>query len=253
MNTTPPPASAPQQQTTMPMFYASPRPLDRVKDGKMKLNRPTSFKFASKTNAIPLLVDEFPMAASFYPIVFADGPVPVPAAVVGLKNDNNLFVNNEGAWVTGSYLPAYVRRYPFILMDDPTNKQFVLCIDEKCELLKETGEFSLFEGEEPSAFTKSAMDFCAALRQQGDATDEFVKALKEHELLVANNAEIVVPDGSRFHLSGFLIIDPKKFDALPDSVILQWRKKGWLGLIYAQLLSSHKWQSLVELMQTQKK
>ena len=248
---TTPPAAAPQQ-ATMPMFYSSPRPLDRVRDGKMKLNRPTNFKFAAKTNAIPLLVDEFPMAAAFYPIVFADGPLPVPAAVVGLKNDNNLFVTPEGAWVSGSYLPAYVRRYPFILMDDPNNKQFVLCIDEKCELLKENGEFSLFEGDEPSAFTKSAMDFCAALRQQGDATDEFVKALKEHELLVSNNAEIVTPDGNRFHLSGFLIIDPKKFDALPDSVILQWRKKGWLGLVYAQLLSSHRWQSLVELMPRKK-
>jgi hypothetical protein len=138
-------------------------------------------------------------------------------------------------------------------MDDPEHKQFVLCIDEKCDLLKEEGEFALFEGEQPSAFTKSAMEFCAALRQQGDATDEFVKALKEHDLLMPNNAEITAADGSRFQLSGFLIIDPKKFDALPDSVILQWRKKGWLGLIYAQLLSSHKWQALLQLLQAPKK
>ena len=238
-------------ETPMPMFYASPRPLDRVKDGKMKLNRPTDFSFASKTNAIPLLVDEFPMAAAYYPIVFADGPLPVPAAVVGLKNDTNLFVGEDDAWVSGAYLPAYVRRYPFILMDDPDNKQFVLCIDEASNLLKEEGEFSLFNGDEPSDFTKSAMEFCAALRQQGDATDAFVKALKEYDLLMPNNAEIEGHDGSRLQLSGFLIIDPKKFDALPDSVILQWRKKGWLGLVYAQLLSSHRWQNLVELMQAQ--
>ena len=237
----------------LPMFYSAPRPLDRVRDGKMKLDRPTDFGFAGKTNAIPLLVDEFPLAAAYYPIVFADGPLPVPAAVVGLKNDSNLFVGKEGAWVSGAYLPAYVRRYPFILMDDPDNKQFVLCIDEKSELLKEEGEFSLFDGEQPSAFTKSAMDFCAALRQQGDATDEFVKALKEHDLLIPNNAEIDARDGTRFQLSGFLIIDPKKFDALPDSVILQWRKKGWLGLVYAQLLSSHRWQNLVDLMAVQQK
>jgi hypothetical protein len=252
MNTQTPPL-APSAPASMPMFYASPRPLDRARDGKMKLNRPTNFKFASKTNAIPLLVDEFSMASAFYPIVFADGPTPVPAVVVGLKNDENLFINSEGAWIPGTYLPAYVRRYPFILMDDPSNKQFVLCIDEKCEMLKEAGEFALFEGDQPSAFTKSAMDFCAALRQQGDATDAFVKALKEHELLVSNNAEITAPDGNKFQLSGFLIIDPKKFDALPDSVILQWRKKGWLGLVYAQLLSSFRWQNLVALTAAQKK
>ncbi|MDD3371531.1 MAG: SapC family protein [Alphaproteobacteria bacterium] len=242
--TPPRPASA---QPSLPMFYSSPRPLDRVRDGKMKLNRPTNFAFASKTNAIPLLVNEFPTAAAFYPIVFADGPLPVPAAVVGLKNDSNLFIGEDDAWIPGAYLPAYVRRYPFILMDDPENKQFVLCIDEKSGLLKEDGEFALFDGEQPSEFTKSAMEFCAALRQQGDQTDEFVKALKEHELLVPNNAEITAPNGTKFMLSGFLIIDPKKFDALPDSVILQWRKKGWLGLVYAQLLSSYRWQNLVEL------
>jgi len=235
------------------MFYASPRPLDRVRDKNMKLNRPKDFRFAAKTNAIPLLVDEFPIAAAHYPIVFANGPSPVPAVVVGLRNDENLFIDKDGAWVEGSYLPAYIRRYPFILMDDPENKQFVLCLEDNCGLMKEDGEFSLFEGEEPSAFTKSAMEFCGALRQQGEATDEFVKALKEHELLVANNAEIVSPEGTRFVLSGFLIIDPKKFDALPDSVILQWRKKGWLGLVYAQLLSSHRWQNLVSLSQRVKK
>jgi len=137
-------------------------------------------------------------------------------------------------------------------MDDPENKQFVLCVDEQSGLLKEDGEFPLFEGENPSEFTKSAMEFCAALRQQGDSTDEFMKALKEFNLLVPNNAEIVGADGNKLQLSGFLIIDPKRFDELPDNVILQWRKKGWLGLVYAQMLSSHRWQNLVELMAHQK-
>jgi hypothetical protein len=137
-------------------------------------------------------------------------------------------------------------------MDDAEKKQFVLCIDEKSDMLSENGEYPLFDGEQPSEFTKSAMEFCAALRQQGDATDAFVAALKEHNLLVPNDAQIDMRDGSRMQLSGFLVIDPAKFDALPDSVALQWRKKGWLGLIYAQLLSSHRWQNLVDFMHVRK-
>jgi hypothetical protein len=236
----------------MPMFYAAPRPLDRIKDANQKVSRPTNFKFASNSNAIPLLVDEFPMAAAYYPIVFAAGPLPIPAAVVGLKNDKNLFLDSEGRWVNGAYLPAYVRRYPFILMDDPDKKQFVLCIDDKADMLSDNGEYALFENGEPSAFTKGAMEFCAALRQQGDATDEFAKALLEHNLLMPNDAQIDLRDGTKLQLSGFLVIDPEKFDALPDSIFLQWRKKGWLGLIYAQLLSSHRWNNLVDLMHSQK-
>jgi len=251
--TSPPHGSGPSgTDNALPMFYGAPRPLDRARDGALKISRPGNFKFTAGTNAIPLLIDEFPMAAAYYPIVFAAGPMPIPAAVVGLRNDSNLFLDKEAHWLNGAYLPAYVRRYPFILMDDPEKKQFVLCIDEKSDMLSENGEFALFEGDQPSAFTKSAMEFCAALRQQGDATDEFVKSLKEFDLLMPNDAQVDLRDGTRLQLSGFLIINPQKFDALPDNVLLQWRRKGWLGLVYAQLLSSHRWQNLVDLMQMRK-
>jgi len=233
---------------SLPMFYTAPRPLDKVRDAKMAISRPTHFNFASHTNAVPLLVDEFPMAAAYYPIVFAAGPLPIPAAVVGLKNDSNLFIDSNGRWQDAAYLPAYVRRYPFILMDDPENKQFVLCIDDSTEMLSETGEYALFEDDEPSAFTKSAMEFCAAMRQQGDATDEFVNALKEYDILMPNDAQIDTRDGAKLQLSGFLVIDPRKFDALSDDTLLRWRERGWLGLVYAQLLSSHRWQNLVDLL-----
>jgi len=250
--TTQPPSQPPANGSNaeaMPMFYKAPRPLDRARDGTMRLSRPTNFRFAGGTNAVPLLIDEFPMAAAYYPIVFADGPLPIPAAVVGLKNDQNIFIDQQGHWMAGSYLPAYVRRYPFILMDDPERKQFVLCIDDSSDMLGPQGEYALFEGEEPSEFTKSAMEFCAALRQQGDATDEFVKALKSYNLLKPNDAQIDLPDKTRLQLSGFLVIDPQKFDQLPDNIVLEWRRKGWLGLVYAQLLSSHRWQNLVDMMQ----
>jgi len=246
-NTTPP-AAAPQAEG-LPMFYKTPRPLDKSRDLNLKISRPTHFNFTRGTNAIPLLADEFPLAAAYYPIVFAAGPTPVPAAVVGLRNDENLYLNAQGQWANGAYLPAYIRRYPFILMDDAENKQFVLCLDESSDMLATTGEYALFENGEPTEFTKNAMEFCAALRQQGDATDAFIAALKEYDLLMPNDAQIDLRDGSRLQLSGFLTINPQKFDELPDNVYLAWRKKGWIGLIYAQLLSSHRWQNLVDMMQ----
>jgi hypothetical protein len=245
--TPPTAAGSTQGDNPSPMFYTAPRPLDRVRDASLRISRPSNFRFADKTNAIPLLVDEFPMAAAYYPIVFAAGAMPIPAAVVGLRNDQNLYIDEAGQWRAGGYLPAYVRRYPFILMDDPEQKQFVLCIDETSDMFSASGEYPLFEGENPSEFTQSAMEFCAALRQQGEATDAFVLALKEHDLLIPNDAQIDLPDGSRLQLGGFLVIDPVKFDALPDAVYLDWKRKGWIGLVYAHLLSSHRWQNLVSI------
>lgn len=240
-------APAPQATPEMPMFYSKVRPLDMEKDADLHVSAPKHFRFAAKTNAVPLLVDEFPMAAAHYPIVFAAGPSPVPAAVVGLTQDSNLFLDEEGQWLGGSYLPAYVRRYPFLLMDDPEQKQYVLCVDETSEMLGQTGEYQLFKDGKPTPFTQSAMTFCATLRQQGEATDEFVKALKDYNLLMANDAQIDMPNGSKLQLAGFQVIDPKKFDLLPDTTYLSWRRKGWIGLIYAHLLSSHRWQNLIAL------
>lgn len=233
----------------MPLFYTAPRPLDRAQDGDLRVGRPLNYNFAAKANAIPLLVDEFPMASAYYPIVFVGTGTPIPAVVTGLKNDTNLFISPEGAWQAGTYLPAYVRRYPFILMDDPDKKQFVLCLDTGSDMVGRDDGFPLFDKGEPSEFTKGAMEFCVTLRQQGDTTDAFVQALQEHKLLIPNDAQINAHDGTRLQLSGFLVIDPQKFDELPDSVIVQWRRKGWLGLVYAHLLSSHRWQTLVDLMQ----
>lgn len=233
----------------MPMFYNSVRPLDRSRDSGLHISRPQNYRFAANTNAIPLLVEEIPLAAAHYPIIFATGAQPVPAIVVGLQNEKNLFIGKNEQWLEGYYLPAYVRRYPFILMDDPEQKQFVLCLDEKSEMLGPTGEYPLFQGEEPSDFTKGAMEFCAALRQQGEATDEFVRALQEYDLLVENNSQLAMPNGPRVQLAGFQIVDPQKFDALPDNVFLSWRRKGWIGLIYALMLSSHRWPHLIALAQ----
>lgn len=231
----------------LPMFYKNVRPLDMEKDAGLQVSAPKHFRFAAKTNAIPLLVDEFPMAAAHYPIVFAAGDQPVPAVVVGLKQDDNLFLDEDGMWLGGSYLPAYVRRYPFLLMDDADKKQYVLCVDETSDMLSPKGDYELFKDGKPTSFTQSAMNFCATLRQQGEATDEFVKTLKEYNLLMANDAQIDMPDGSKIQLAGFQVIDPKKFDLLPDSVYLNWRRRGWIGLIYAHFLSSNRWQSLVAL------
>lgn len=238
---------AAEENGGLPMFYKSSRPLDIESDSNLCVSPPESFAFAAKTNAIPILTDEFPLASSNYPIVFAEGDNPVPAVVVGLENEVNLFVDQENHWLPGTYLPSYIRRYPFLLMDDEEQKQYVLCIDETSEMLGEKGEYELFKDGKASAFTQGAMNFCAQLRQQGEATDEFVKALKEYNLLMANNAEVDLPQGTKIQLAGFQIIDPKKFDLLPDKIYLEWRRKGWIGLIFAHLLSTHRWQNLVAL------
>jgi SapC len=234
------------EASRFPMFYQEPRPIDRAKDATKRV-RQIGFGFARKTNAIPLLIEELPIAAASYPIVFAAGQPPILAAVVGLETNHNLFVDEDGKWLNNGYLPAYVRRYPFILMDDTEEKQFLLCIDAASEFLNEEEGEPLFEDGQASEFLTKAMDFSAQLRQSGVETDSFVRALQQFDLLEMVNVQLPFSTGASVQLAGMLTISPQRLDALPDSALIEWRRRDWLGPIYAQLLSSYRWHSLAQL------
>jgi len=232
---------------SLPLFYASPRPLDRARDGALRIAPPAHYHFAAKTNAIPLLLNEFALAAPHYPIVFAGEDLPLPAVMVGNKDFENLFVSADGKWSEGAYIPAYVRRYPFILMGDNENKQFIFCFDEKSEMLGGAEGIPLFNGDKPSDFTQNAMKFCADLQQQGDSVNEFVAALREHKMLVRSDVKMEASGGTILKLAGLWAIDAQKFEALPDNVYLAWRRKGWIAPIYAHLMSLQRWPHLMAL------
>ncbi|MEJ0063767.1 MAG: SapC family protein [Alphaproteobacteria bacterium] len=241
MNTTPAP------QPALPLFYTQVRPLDRVQDADLRIRRGADLRFTATTNAIPLVGEEFPFAASDYPIVFSPAPTPVPVAVVGLERDKNLMVDAAGQWMRRSYIPAYVRRYPFILVEDPDNQKLVLCYEENAPHLSPQGELPMFENGEPSETVKLALDFCMALREQGTATDAFVQALQAQELLQPANVEVMAGGGAKVHMDGFLTIDRQRFMALPAAVIADWHKRQWLDLVYAHFISGLRWQTLADI------
>jgi len=237
------PASPP-----LPLFYKQIRALDRAQDGDLKVRQTPNFRFAASSNAIPLVTDEFAYAAGDYPIVFAPGAVPVPVAVVGVELDKNLMVDKQtGLWLGRSYVPAYVRRYPFILVEDPESKQLVLCLEENAPQLSPQGDLPLFNNDEPSDFTKRTLDFCMALRQQGEVTEAFVRALQEKQLLQPGDVSVTLANGRKINMDGFLTIDRQRFLALPGNVIADWHRREWLDLIHAHFQSSLRWQKLAEI------
>ncbi len=232
----------------LPLFYKQIRALDRAQDAKLKAHQTPNFRFAINSNAIPLVTDEFPYASGDYPIVFAPGPVPVPVAVVGLELDKNLMIDKASTlWFNRCYIPAYVRRYPFILVEDPESKQLVLCFEEGAPQLGADGETELFTNGEPSDFTKRTLDFCMALRQQGEVTEAFVRALQEKQLLQPGDVSVALANGRKISMDGFLTIDRQRFMALPSSVIADWHRREWLDLIHAHFQSTLRWQKLAEI------
>ena len=70
--------------------------------------------------------------------------------------------------------------------------------------------------------------------------------MAEQDLLVPQHADAKLPSGRAMVLSGFKVVDRQKFEALPDDVILDWHRKGWLALIHFHLLSLDRFAGLLE-------
>lgn len=242
-------AAQPERQdaSPLPLFYRNPRPVDADRHARMGLPGAANLQFAAGTNSIPINAAEFAVASKHYPIVFSAQPPHLPVVIIGLRNNENAFVTEEFRWVAGFYVPAYVRRYPFIFMENPERRQFILCVDEGSGLMVEGGERRLFDdGGKPTDLTNRALDFCRAFHAQHEVTRQFVQALGDHGLLIENSTEIRLSEGRRVEMQGYMIVDRERFEGLGDEVFLEWRRLGWLPLIYSHLISGSNWPAILQ-------
>jgi len=131
--------------------------------GDVGLMPGSDFGFAREAVAIPVVNGEFMVAMRHYPIVFAVDEQASPIALVAMRKDQNLFVEPDGSWKAGSYIPAYVRRYPFIVMETEDRTQHFLSVDRGSErfvasVKDHEGARSLFDDVgRPTMVAQSAM------------------------------------------------------------------------------------------------
>ena len=190
---------------------------------------------------------EFTEAAREYPIVFAQvGAKVVPVALLGMRNAENLFVDDKGNW-TARYIPAFVRRYPFVLAEAGDSGQSVVCVDEGYLGFNQAdGELLFNEQGEPTPVLKQAIDFLEEYQRQYVRTEAFVKRLQDNDLLMALNAKVDVKGGQQFALTGLLAVDEKKLLALSDEQALELYRSGELAWIYCHLMSLGTMGSMVD-------
>lgn len=245
---TQPQTSTKNPQNQLPLFYQDPVALDKEKHAKMSLNPEMNFSFAKEANAVPINLVEFPYIAPYYPIAFSAGEPSTPLAILGLKNKENLFMNDKGEWAPNTYIPAYVRRYPFIVAQDEKGERLTLCIDNAKGVIGKSKKNLFFEKGEPTELTKNALEFCRSYQRAALDTEKFMSELKQTGVLSNRHAEIRTPDGKTSTLSGFLAIDEQKLRDLDDKKVIEWHKSGLLRFVHAQIVSTGNWQKLFWMM-----
>jgi hypothetical protein len=230
----------------MPLLYKNPQPLNPEQHAALTLNLGTGFGFARETNSVPLVVEEFGATCRDYVIVFSTGEQAMPLVVLGVQPTHNAYVNAKGEWAADTYIPAYVRRYPFIFSENEGSEDLTLCVDvDAASVGKDEGVAFFNDKKEASDLTQQGLEFCKNFHIQLQQTREFCDALQAADLLVDQQASITLAEGETQNLSGFRIVDEQKFRQLPVETLQKFHERGWLGLIYAHLISTGSMGKLV--------
>ena len=230
-------ASAPQ----LPLFYNGLEPLSSETHADWKIRPAETAPFLAGQHAIPVTIDEFPLIQRHMPIVFSVGEDAIPLALMGLNEGVNVFVDEAGKLTeTNFYVPAYIRRYPYMLARlRPDSEELSLCFDPTSETIGafEEGE-PLFTDGQPSQLTKDILAFNEQFEQAGQRTQMFMKELKDLGLLMDGEVTIQMDGGEQpFIYRGFQMIDEKKLADLRGDQLRKMSQSGMLPLLSALLFS----------------
>lgn len=225
--------------TAQMLIYETVVPVSNGRHGKCSIEASKTYAFARHVNSVPLMAVEFPQAAPEYAIVFAaNGDEIVPVVILGARKDENLYVQDDAAWA-GNYIPAFVRRYPFVFSTSDDGKTFTLCVDEAFPGLNYQGKGqALFTDDgKHTPYVDNVLKFLQEYRAQFVRTQAFCRKLKALDLLEPMQAQFSMNTGEKMSLGGFLAVDRKKLKALPGETLAELARTDELELIYLHLQS----------------
>lgn len=225
----------------LPIFYKDLVPLNSKEHAKYRTRSIDSAHFMDGHHAVPLTVEEFVIASRNFPIIFSAGDNPVPLVLMGMNEGVNVFMDEKGQFTAPVYLPAYVRRYPFMLAKlRPDSDELSLCFDPTSDAVgefKKDGE-ALFDGETPTENTKNILKFCEDFEEAGARTHAFVEELKKYGLLMEGEVSIQQEGVENpFVYRGFQMVDENKLREMRGDELRKMNQNGMLPLIYAHLFS----------------
>jgi len=231
----------------LPLFFRRVVGVNPEFHGALRLDRSVGYAYAARAQSVPIGLGELEAVSQHYPVLFASGPTPTAVALLGLRENENLFVLPDGSWRPEAYVPAYVRAFPFIFVEDEGRKTVFVGMEPDAACLRADAGAPLFEDGKPTAALNESVAFCSALRDNLTAAAALGRALDAEGLLEEEEANITFTQGGASRVRGFRIVKPERLDRVSDETFLDWRRRGWLGPLYAHLSSMARWGRLIDL------
>lgn len=233
---------------TQLLFYENATMVTAKAHGDLSVRSGASYEFARKVNSVPLTAIEFATAAAHYPVVFAGTEDKVmPAVILGVSDNENMYLEEDGSWRKGTYIPAFVRRYPFVFSTDPENQNFILNIDEGFEGCNHEGRGErLFDADgNQTVYLQNILRFLQEYQGQFRRTEAYCQRLMDLNLLKPMQAQFNLPGGARRSLSGFMAVDRDALKAISDEELRRMFDTDELECTFLHLFSMRHFQTMI--------
>ena len=239
-------AIQPGEMTGQMFLYEKPELLTKELHSSMGFSvveRP--YEFVRNVRAVPLAMVEFGSAQRTFPIIFSNMDNPIPLAVHGILDGENLFVDEDGKWDEMAYVPMYLRCHPFTFASEKGGRMAVV-VDTAAATVSDDPQYPFFVDGEISKHTETLMNACGKYETERKRTQEFCDKVKELDLLTPLRATHK-PEGAAESelLANYISIDVEKLNELPADVIFELHTKGFLSAMYLQLYSLENWRHLM--------
>jgi hypothetical protein len=221
-------------------------PLDKEKHKDVKVAVSAKFEFAKNTHLAAATIREFAQLAATMPLVFIEDPKSKRhhvVAMLGMEQNQNLFLTGD-TW-KGPNVPMNILRYPFDVR--PDGDKLGVYIDENSDLINDEGKTLFTDEGEATEFLQNRQQFLADLANSEMLTQRFVQQVVELDLLDPIQIRLTYQDGAQRNVTGMMSINEKKLLELPEEKVLELHKAGFLGAMYAVMMSVGQLNRLVEL------
>lgn len=236
--------------STLPLFYQDPVVLNKTTHENWCIEQKEGYSFAREAHAIRVNLEEFSPASVHYPILFAkDNDTWFSFALTGLRTSQNLFVDENGQWEERTYIPAYVRRYPFIPAQTDSNSETLLvCLDQAYPGVNQEGRGqALFKDQEMTDYAKHVTAFLEAYERQAKLTSAYIAELSALDLFKQVDANLTLPGeaGTKLTVQGFYVVDREKLNELSDDVLARLVRNAAIDQIVIHLQSLQAFHGLM--------
>lgn len=227
-------------------MYKKLEVLNKIQHKNKSVAEVSDFLYSKNLINAPIALSEFFEACKNYPIFFAKDKDNkwFSTALLGYKEGINLFVDKKGKWKELHYIPAFIRSYPFILVNQEDKKEMVVAIDAEYLDEKESSKKLFDENGNNSEFLNGAINFLNQFYTDSLSSNEFIKQLEDWELLEEKVVNIVNSKNEKFTLGGFFIINEEKLKHLSKKKKDDICAKNAYALITAHLISLSNIQKL---------